>query len=247
MKKLSLIVLFYFLHNCGLNKNDNTNKTDTIVNLKKFSYEPQYRLKVISGLSYEIRINDIPIAIRNNSGSQTIWYPINNTITKSGLQTMEVKTFPKLTKDGLGFESFIGEDKIEVVIEQTAWDTTGSLEEPKEVAKYTLPIKDYTKISTQKDILKFNATVPYKLLNWNDGQVFKAEDSLMLKTKVVKFYTELKYLYENQQGKDYIDITEKGLFNLYQSSYFDKVEAEDYISHKKKFISDKKRKLEPLV
>lgn len=92
------------MQSCAQNNNSNQKQAIKMDNLKKFNYEPEYRLKISSNLSYEIRVNDIPIAVRNNTGSQTIWFPINNTISKSGIQSIEINTFPTLKKTVLNLK-----------------------------------------------------------------------------------------------------------------------------------------------
>lgn len=249
MKDIVFICLLCLsITGCSQNKNSNNAKHKIEMDsLKKFNYESQYRLKISSGLSYEVRINDIPIAVRNNTGFQTIWFPINNTICKTGTQSIEINVFPKLVKSGEKYENFIeNNNEFELIIEQTAWDNTGTLETPKEILRYLLPNKDYSKISTHKDILSFNAEIPYQLIDWNEGKIFKEEDSIMLRAKIFNFYKDLKYLYENQKGEEYISKTSKGLFNLYQASYFDKKEAMDYVTSTKEFINEEPTKLEPL-
>lgn len=236
-----------FMQSCAQNNKTNSKQTTIkMENLKKFDYEPQYRLKISSNLSYEVRVNDIPIAVRNNTGSQTIWFPINNTISKSGAQSIQINTFPKLEKNGLQSEKFIGDGEIEVIVEQTAWDKTGALEKPKEVFRYELPEKDFSNVPSHKDVLTFNATVPFELISWNDGQTFDVKNSDALTKKALSFYNNLKRNYETQKGDEYTKIASKGLFNLYQASYFSKEEGADYLKSIVEFVNEEPTKLEPI-
>lgn len=232
------------MQSCAQNNNSNLKQAIKIDNLKKFNYEPQYRLKISSTLSYEIRVNDIPIAVRNNTGSQTIWFPINNTITKSGIQSIEINTFPTLKKKG---SEFIGNNtQFELIIEQTAWDKDGSLEKPKNILSYDLPEKDFSKVSSHKDVLSFNATVPYELIGWNKGQTFQLKDSAALQKKVYEYYANLIKAYENQKGEEYVKNASKGLFNLYQASYFDQKTGTEYLKAIIDFVNEEPTKLEPI-
>jgi len=247
MKKIiSLLIISVFMQSCAQNSNTNSKQAIKMDDLKTFENEPQYRLKISGNLSYEVRVNDIPIAVRNNTGSQTLWFPINNTIAKSGLQSLEINVFPKLEKNGAKFEKFIGAGDFELMVEQTAWSKAGGLDKPKVVLRYDLPETDFSKAESHKDILSFNATVPYKLIAWNDGKTFNLKDSEVLKKKVLSAYNDLKTDYETQKGKQFTDRASKGLFNLYQASYFTKEEGQEYVKAIVDFVNEEPTKLEPL-
>ncbi|MDF2933156.1 MAG: hypothetical protein K0R36_2487 [Chryseobacterium sp.] len=127
-------------------------------------------------------------------------------------------------------------------IEETSWEN-GSLKAPQSIYEFSLPEGDY---STQKKFVykaKFNANVPYKLVDWRKGKTFKEKDSTTLKQEILNVYESLKKDFENQKGENYVNSLGSGLFNLYQSSYFEKEEALDHINHRISFINEKHRKL----
>ncbi|WP_123868276.1 hypothetical protein [Flavobacterium hercynium] len=208
-----------------------------IENLKKYDYEPIYQVKVKSNLSYTIAINGIPILNKYEEDLIFSGNNINNCIQKSGVQKIDIKVFPPMKEDGT-FEDYIGNNSFELTIEQTAWDRNGNLEKPKNISTYHLPKIDLSHLKNYSYTHDFEANVPYKLIDWNEGEKFDLKDSLKLKDQVFHFYEKLKYYFENKEGENYSNSLQKGLFNIYQASYYTKKQALDNYTNKIEFINN---------
>jgi|GEM_PF-1370013 len=212
--------------------------------LENFDYEPIYQVRVHTPYTYTIWINGIPIANKLPYLNQYM-AGINPCIPASGKQQIEIRIYPRFD-DMETQKKFLEKDiEFELTIEKTAWKD-GSLEEPEVIYSYRLPEADY---SNKKSIVHsdgFMAEVPYRLIDWRAGANFNQKDSVALKTKALKVYEELISHYENQHGKDFNNAIGKGLYNLYQSSYFSKEEALDHLNHSISFINKKKRDLEEI-
>ncbi len=214
--------------------------------LKNFSDEPIYQIRVNTAYSFTILINGIPIANKNVPYLRKYFAEINACIPSRGEQRIEIQIYPRYTDLNTQNESLEAEIDFELTIEQTAWKD-GSLEEPETIYMYRLPEGDYSgqKAFIHSDV--FNADVPYELIDWRKGQTFGEQDTAILKKRALQIYEELTFYYENQRGADYVDAMGRGLFNLYQSSYFDEGEALDHLNHSISFINKSKRKLAELA
>ena len=76
MKKIAIIILAtLILNNCQSQaKKENSMNIEERMNfiksnIKKFDYEPLYRLKISTSLNYEIRLNDLSVAKKFNENN----------------------------------------------------------------------------------------------------------------------------------------------------------------------------------
>lgn len=243
---ICFFALIISMQSCSQNgkkeKINNINLRKEIKNLQNFQYEPIYQLRVNSEYAFTIYINGIPIANKYVSYLKNYLAEINTCIPESGEQTIEIQIYPRFITENEQNEFLENDKTFNLIIEETSW-LNGNLKEPKPVYEFNLPSGQY---STKKNLsfkAKFRAEIPYKLLDWRDAQNVSDVDSTLLKKEVLKYYTNLKEKFENQQGEDYINSLGKGLFNLYQASYFDEEEALKHINHRISFINKEKRKL----
>jgi hypothetical protein len=210
MKKIINVILIVFsLTACAQNNRNDMGiekRTDLIMEkVKKYDYEPMYRLKVASHLTYEILINDVPAAIRFSPNMGTIWYPINRVLLKEGNQNISIKVYPRY-EDRNTQKDFLEIDYgFELTIEQTAW-VNGSLEEPVNILNYQLPKNDennvpidYSSLNFYEINLSFETKTPYNLAGWTNGNEFSKKDSLSLKEKLSNIYNEIILDYKNKK------------------------------------------------
>lgn len=136
MKKTAIIILAsLILNNCQSQaKKENSMNIEERMNfiknnIKKFDYEPLYRLKISTSLNYEIRLNDLSVAKKFNENNGTIWYPINSAILKSGPQNIQIQIKPSYIDENNQREFLNNESSFTLEVEQTSWDKDGSLEE----------------------------------------------------------------------------------------------------------------------
>lgn len=236
MKLLHFIILVFTL---SFSKNTTQDKYPT----KNFAYEPIYRLKITSSLSYNIKINGVTTATKNQNAGDARWFLINNCIPTSGEQNIEITLLPRMSANGTEHLETIDEkDEFTLEVEKTSWKD-GSLVEPSIV--YTFVLNEGAvnkKVYLHKGT--FKAEVPYQLIDWRDGKDLSKMDSLKLKEELLKSYEKIKSSFENQQGQQFVKSVEKGMFNLAQGAYLKTVEFENLKEDKQSFINKQKRELE---
>lgn len=237
MRILYLIVLVFIL---SFNKNTVQDKHSTI----NFNYEPIYRLKITSSLSYNIKINGVTTATKNQNAGDTRWFLINNCIPASGEQNIEITLLPRMSNKGTDHLEIIDEkDEFALEVEKTSWKD-GSLVEPSIV--YTFVLNEGAAVNKTVYLHKdtFKADIPYQLVDWRDGKDLSKIDSLKLKEQLLKSYEKIKSSFENQEGQQFVKLVEKGMFNLAQGAYLKTVEFENLKEDKQSFINKQKRELE---
>jgi len=225
------------------NKNEKMNSIKEKVNkLEKYNNEPVYQLRINTPNSFTVFINGIPVANKYVNYLNSYLSEINSCIPQKGEQTIEIQIHPKYLNSSEQNENLENDINFELKIEETSWKD-GSLTPPKVVYQYNLPEGDYTNKKVFIHKAKFQASPPYKLIDWREGKSFNIKDSVALKKNLLKAYENLKSNFENQHGEAYMDLLGEGLFNLYQSSYLDKEEVQKHINHRISFIDEKPRKL----
>ncbi len=110
MKKVvNLLVIIISLTSCGQSNSKKNMKTiEDISNIYKevehFPLEPHYGIYISSSnTNFEIRVNDIPVFlgyefITNDISPKGSYLPINLAISKSGIQTIEVRMYPSYNR-----------------------------------------------------------------------------------------------------------------------------------------------------
>lgn len=209
--------------------------------LKNFSHEPIYQLRVKTVYTYTILINGIPI-MNKQPYLNDYTVLINPCIPAKGEQEIEIRLYPRFTGVDTQAETLENGIDFELEIQKTAWKD-GSLEEPEIVYSYRLPEEDHSgqRSFVHRDV--FEASTPYRLIDWREGRTFNEQDTAMLKVKALEAYRELISRYESRRGEDYVNAVGRGIFNLCQASYFTEEEALDYIDHSIDFINKSERDL----
>lgn len=239
MKILSFLC-FILIFSCGKNTAQNKYRT------KNFAYEPIYRLKITSSLSYNIKINGVTTATKNQNAGDVRWFLINNCIPASGEQNIEITLLPRMGNKGTEHLATIDEkDEFTFEVEKTSWKD-GGLVEPSVI--YTYKLNEGAAVNKKVYLHKgnFKAEVPYQLIDWRDGKDLSKMDSVKLKEEVLKSYKKIKSTYENQQGEQYIKLIEKGIFNLAQGAYLKPKGYEDLKKDEIDFINEEPTPLENL-
>lgn len=245
MKICQLLIFIVLILSCEKNKiNTDLNTTMVTNTTKNYSYEPIYRLKIRSSLSYNIKINGITTATKNQNAGDTRWFLINNCIPASGEQNIEITLLPRMSNKGTEHLETIDEkDEFTLEVEKTSWKD-GGLVEPSIV--YTFILNEGAAVNKTVYLHKgtFKADIPYQLVDWRDGKDLSKIDSLKLKEQLLKSYEKIKSSFENQQGQHFVKLVEKGMFNLAQGAYLKTVEFENLKEDKQSFINKQKRELE---
>lgn len=245
------ITIVIFVNSCAQkNKSNKMNKVEIkelVKGLKKYPYEPLYQIRIESNLTYTVLVNDIPIINKYEDEALFMGNNINSCIANSGVQSLVVEIYPSMDNKGNTLENIGENSSFKIDVEETSWDASGSLNEPKTIFSYNLADEtnsNYPALKSYKKEFSFNAVIPYKLIDWSKGKSFNIQDSIEIKSRILQRYIKLKYFYENQQGEEYINALANGLFNLYQASYIDKQKATNDYEKKINFINKENRPLE---
>lgn len=243
MKIYQLLILLVIFLSCK--KHTDLNTISMANTTKNFAYEPIYRLKITSSLSYNIKINGVTTATKNQNAGSARWFLINNCIPASGEQNIEITLLPRMSTKGTEHLTTIDEkDDFTLEVEKTSWKD-GSLVEPTVIYSYELA-KDAKNKKKHLHKAIFKADVPYQLIDWRDGKDLTKMDSTKLKDEVLKSYKNIKSTYANQKGEQYIKLIEKGIFNLAQGAYLNPKGYEDLKKDEIDFINEEPTPLENL-
>jgi hypothetical protein len=248
----STVLIILSLSSCAQQTKESQNTTPTTMDIKaileddpyidqlqKYDYGPEYVIRVESSYTYEIRVNDIPMATRYSNVMGTIWYPINDGILSSGEQIISVHVYPRYTDKKTQKEYFEDPEEYDfkLWIEQSAW-VDGGKEEPKIVLYYELPKEDengkeidFSQLRSHHKELTFTATVPYTLTGWSESKVFKQKDSVALEKRVVAFYEHYRQLMVDKKP---VELEFMGLKQAYETSQY------TYLTDKAQLFKDRK-------
>lgn len=242
-KKIILIGfmgLLMSLSSCAQNtknkKNMNTNYIEKVKNIykevKKYEYNPTYQLKVNSNLcTYEIYINemlvDYSFTTGRSAGEQNIDIP--QYILKSGIQSIELKVYPKAIKNGILEKSVDKNADFAIRIVHGEYNKM-KFEDFKEVLSMKLPniAADLPFIELQGE---FTAKVPYVLEGWSNGMNLKKEDPEKLKEEVLGRMKEIANLYRNKDIEGLANEQYNRTKEIDQSMYLNRKEnSEEWIT-----------------
>ncbi|PQL90913.1 hypothetical protein [Apibacter adventoris] len=256
MKK-NLYIAFgflFFLQGCAQEKKEQTMNILTTTqridylkkNIQRYDYEPLYYIDVETNYNYQVLVNDFPVYTNFDYELKGgMIFNINKAILQSGKQKLEIRIYPESINEVTRKEFLDTKGYFKLQITQTAWRKDGGgQEEPKIIMEYELPKEnkhigntiDYAKLKSFTDSLSFEATVPYHLQGWTNGEVFKEEDSLQLKVQVAAFYQDIREAFEKEEHNyirtKYLEANKE----WYQSEYFpdDLIQSLQDGSHVKK-------------
>lgn len=256
-KIIILITLSLSIIACSQNKKNTMKENPLLSTIKKYNDEPIYQITVETIYNYEILANDIPVMVKHNNFMTTFGTFNNAFILKSGLQNLEIRLYPIIpyVKEGDAAQpakEFLQNDlNFNLIVEQTAWDKNGNLEEPKEVLSYNLPNEkegkkiDFSKLKEYREKLNFNATVPYVLKGWEESEDLSKMDQKVLQEKVIAFFNKFRNSFENKDSDFYINSIKNAEFNYYQSNYYKINNAQSKSNKWIDFIKEGKQ-LEPI-
>ncbi|PQL91515.1 hypothetical protein [Apibacter adventoris] len=243
MKK-NLYIAFgflFFLQGYAQEKKEEKMQNMLLDSLKKYEYEPLYQIEIFTNYAYRVKVNDIPVKNNFTEFLKNTKFNINSAILYSGKQNLSIEIYPEYIDKNKQKEYLDNQGTFKLIVSQTAWRKDGGgQEEPKIILEYELPKEnkhtgntiDYAKLKSFTDSLSFEASVPYHLQGWTNGEVFKEEDSLQLKAQVVDFYKKIINLYNTHNFKELYQLSKLQEYELAQYNYFTK---DLIISNREKF------------
>jgi hypothetical protein len=205
--------------------------------VQKFDNEPLYQLDIQSIFNFKVMVNGVPVYSNFDKIPGMARVNINSSILKSGKQSIEVELYPGYDNNGTQ-KSFLenGENFI-LKVEKTAWNKDGSIKTPEEVLEFKNSDQnvDYSKLTEYKTSVSFDASVPYNMKGWEDGEDLSKLNQKDLELKVASFYKNTVLAFK-EKDYDYLNtIFLNADSEWYQAEYFPK----DMIT---KFQSTKGRK-----
>ena len=205
--------------------------------VNKFEKEPLYQLDIQSVFNFRVLVNGNPVYSNFDKIPGVARVNINSSILKSGKQTIEIELYPGYDNSGVQRQFLSNGENFVLKVEKTGWNKDGSLMTPEEVAEFRNDDKDidYSQLAEYKTNISFNASVPYTLSGWENGEDLSKLNQKELEAKVVAFYKNMAKAFK-EKDYDYLNTMFLNADNeWYQAEYFPK----DVIA---KFQSTKGRK-----
>ncbi|MBT2622258.1 hypothetical protein [Chryseobacterium sp. ISL-6] len=205
--------------------------------VQKFDNEPLYQLDIQSIFNFKVMVNGVPVYSNFDKIPGMTRVNINSSILKSGKQSIEVELYPGYDNNGTQKNFLENGENFILKVEKTAWNKDGSIKTPEEVLEFKNSDQniDYSKLTEYKTSVNFEASVPYTIKGWEDGQDLSKLNQKDLELKVVSFYKNMVSAFK-EKDYDYLNtIFLNADSEWYQAEYFPK----DMIT---KFQSTKGRK-----
>lgn len=205
--------------------------------VQKFDNEPLYQLDIQSIFNFKVMVNGVPVYSNFDKIPGMARVNINSSILKSGKQSIEVELYPGYDNNGTQKNFLENGENFILKIEKTAWNKDGSIKTPEEVLEFKNSDQnvDYSKLTEYKTSVSFDASVPYNMKGWEDGEDLSKLNQKDLELKVASFYKNTVSAFK-EKDYDYLNtIFLNADSEWYQAEYFPK----DMIT---KFQSTKGRK-----
>jgi hypothetical protein len=196
-KTIYCIILIICTVNCkGQNKEkDNLIMNDTMKN-------NMYTIYIHSQCPYDLYINDIP-AVINEGGNSSSSYDINDYVLHNGKYKIKAVFYTNPEENTL-----INHTKLILYSSlKNKGEKLGNLKELQNLPVPNLVSTKPTKIVQEWEVELTD--LPYKLEGWENSRVFKKEDSLLVKEKVVAFYEKARKILNEGKSEEYIKLLEK--------------------------------------
>jgi len=236
------LLLTASLISCGQESKNKTMTTEQRIEylsgkVQKFEKEPLYQLDIQSVFNFRVLVNGCPVYSNFDKIPGTTRVNINSSILKSGKQNIEIELYPGYDDKGAQKQYLQNGENFILKVEKTGWNKDGSLLAPEEVAEFRNDDQevDYSKLAEYKTNINFNASVPYTLTGWENGEDLSSLNQKELESKVVNFYKDMASAFKDK-NYDYLNTMFLNADNeWYRAEYFPK----DVIT---KFQSTKGRK-----
>lgn len=144
-----------------------------------------------SACLFEIRVNDIPVMILDNSGQASSIAPVNFAILDSGIQKLDVRVFPHSGQTVLDVNAAMA-------YKLKLYDVSYGFEFKHDLLSYKFPEADLKKqlpYSQKRD--QFDAQISYQLEGWRKGVHLKDVDDV--ESKLRKAYARLAQSISNKR------------------------------------------------
>ena len=186
-----------------------------ISKMKKYDKHVKYFIRPVqTNCIFEVLINDIPIYKEYSLDKTASPIEINSEILKSGLQTITVRMYPigDAIKDAYGKGETIStlqrNSNVSIkVVKYDAFNISDELDDEIIVMQHNSPTNNKTDeflgdgLPFYEYTFTFDANVPYHLrAHYTEGEDLKKINIDTLKIQVLKYYENLKTIFENKNA-----------------------------------------------
>ena len=174
-----------------------------------------------SACTFEIRVNDVPVAGLSVEGQAATAIPVNYAILQSGKQEISAKVLPLLGNVAL-------DQKAELKFDFKLFDIDNDFVFKKQFGEYRFPSVDKAqKLPVLTYNSFFQAEVPYRLNAWQNGENLK--DMKHLREKLREAYEDIKNLIDKGQYKLFKERIKIREHNMAVSMYLSQGESESRV------------------
>ncbi|WP_299444322.1 hypothetical protein [uncultured Aquimarina sp.] len=231
MKYIFFFTLFISLSLFAQQEQENNMKTiEDISNIYKevehFPLEPNYGVYISSSnTNFEVRVNDIPVFIgyefiTNDVSPKGSYFPINLAISKSGIQTIEVRMFPSYNRETQQLEPSLKNAQVKVDVVKREYNTVKKEYSEEEVILNLASPTEKNEVSKKTKFIyperteysfdgTFEALVPYGIKTLEKAQnllTTDPEEIMELTEQLLISYNEMFEVYDQNNISEYADL-----------------------------------------
>lgn len=209
--------------------------------VKHFDKEPRYFIRPLqNNCVYELLVNDF--LVYKDYGIEKLATPIeiNYAILRSGSQTVTVRLYPlgdalkRAYGEGETVTTLLPKTEMKIsVVKYEAFNISQDLDDEIVVKEHTAPTKEDsnefvgTGLPYYEYTFTFDATVPYAIKGWTEGQDLTKFDKEELEKKAVDYYSKVISIYKNKDLDKLARLRYGALYRISQVKYLKKEEIQE--------------------
>ncbi|MBO0593334.1 hypothetical protein I2486_18180 [Cellulophaga sp. E16_2] len=247
---ISAILLILSITSCAQDSTQKNLKTiEDISNLYKdvehFPLEPHYGIYISSSnTNFEIRVNDISVFlgyefITNDISPKGSYLPINLAISKSGIQTIEVRMYPSYNRETQELEPSLKNAQVTVDVVKREYNTVKETYSEEEVILHLAAPTEKNEVSKKTKFIypelteyifdeTFEALVPYDIKILEKAQNLITTDPEEIKKiteELLIAYNEIWQIYDQNKVSQYADLIYNKEKRAAQQLFFTEVDS----------------------
>ncbi|WP_299902912.1 hypothetical protein [uncultured Aquimarina sp.] len=226
-----LIIIIISVTSCGQNNiKTNMKSIEDIGNIYKevehFPLEANYGIYInSSNTNFEIRVNDIPVFIgyefiTNGVSPKGSYLPINLAISKSGIQTIEIKMYPSYNRETQQLEPSLKNAQVKVDVVKREYNTIKKEYSEEEVILNLASPTEKNETSKKTRFIyperieyvfdgTFEASVPYTIKTLEKAQnllTTDVEEIKELTEQLLLSYNKMFEIYDQNKISEYVNL-----------------------------------------
>ncbi|WP_103867523.1 hypothetical protein [Aquimarina sp. I32.4] len=194
--------------------------------IKHYPIEPHYGIYLSSSnTNFEVRVNDIPVFlgyefITNDISPKGSYFPINLAISKSGIQTIEVRMYPSYNRETQQLEPSLKNAQVIVDVVKREYNSVKKEYSDEEVLLNLAAPIEKNEVSKKTKFIypdrteylfdgTFEAVVPYDITTLDNAQNLLVTDSEEIKElteQLLTRYKEMWEIYDQNSISKYADL-----------------------------------------